>query len=83
MHAYIHLMAVHLAPELEQKLRHLAAKTERTTDELAQEAVDSYLRHVESLTAAVREGEESAKREGWLSHEEVFERLNKRLLKTA
>jgi len=76
-------MTLHLAPELEQKLQYLAAQTERTPDELAQEAVENYLKRIEALATAVREGEESAEREGWLTHDEVFDRLNKRLLKTA
>jgi len=33
--------------------------------------------------ADLREGEESAEREGWLTNEEVFERLSRRLRKTA
>jgi predicted transcriptional regulator len=76
-------MDVHLTPAQEQKLQHLAAEMHRTPDELAQEALDGYLKHVEALTADVRVGEESAERDGWLTHEEVFARLNKRLLKTA
>lgn len=76
-------MDVHLTSAQEQRLQHLAAETHRTPDELAQEALDGYLKHIEALTAAVREGEESAERDGWLPHEEVFKRLKKRLLKTA
>jgi predicted transcriptional regulator len=76
-------MTVHLTAAQEQRLEHLAAQSERSSDELAQEAIDKFLDHKESLIAEVREGEESAEREGWLSHEEVFERLNKRLHKTA
>jgi predicted transcriptional regulator len=76
-------MPLHLPPELEQRLAQLAAQTDRTPEELALEALESYLIHVESLIADVREAEESAGREGWLTHEEVFKRLNKRLLKPA
>ena len=75
-------MPLHLTPEIEQRFAQLAAQTGRSPEELANEALDSYLSHVERLIADVREGEESAEREGWLTHEEVFERLNKRLLKT-
>ena len=77
------LMVIHLTPALEQRLEHLAAEVHRTPDELAQEALDSYLAHVEALSAEIREGEESADREGWLSNEEVFARIKQRLLKTA
>jgi predicted transcriptional regulator len=76
-------MAISLTPALEQRLEHLAAEIHRTPDELAQEALDSYMHHIEGLTASVREGEQSAEREGWLSHEEVFARLNKRLREIA
>jgi predicted transcriptional regulator len=76
-------MTVHLTAAQEQRLEHLAAQSERSSDELAQEAIDKFLEYKEGLIAAVREGEESAEREGWLSHEEVFERLDKRLHKTA
>jgi predicted transcriptional regulator len=76
-------MSIQLTPALEQQLDQIAAETDRTTSDLVQETLDDYVKHVASLTADVREGEESAEREGWLTHEEVFERLNKRLLKTA
>ena len=76
-------MTLHLTPALEQRLNQLALRANRTPDDLAQEALDGYLNHLQGLTDAVREGEESAERDGWLTHEEVFERLNKRLLKTA
>ncbi len=76
-------MTVHLTDAQEHQLDNLAALTQRSKDEIAQEALDNYLKHVEALTVAVREGEESAERDGWLTHDEVFERLNKRLRKTA
>ena len=76
-------MAIQFTPDQEQRLNQLAATSNRTADELAQEAISGYLNHVESLITAVREGEESAERDGWIPHEEVFERLNKRLLKSA
>jgi predicted transcriptional regulator len=76
-------MNVHLTAAQEQRIGQLAADTHRSAEEIAQEALESYLRHVDALSAAVREGEESAERKGWLTHDEVFERLNQRLLKTA
>ena len=76
-------MAVHLTPALEQRLEHLANESHRSSDELAQEALESYLAHIEALIAEVRAGDESAEREGWLSNEEVFARIKERLLKTA
>ncbi len=76
-------MSIQLTPALEQQLDQIARETNRTTNDLVQETMDDYVKHIASLTAEVREGEESAEREGWLTHDEVFERLNKRLLKTA
>jgi predicted transcriptional regulator len=76
-------MTLHLTPAQEQRLQQLAAESHRTPDELAQEAVDSYLNHLETLAAEVQEGEASAERDGWLTHEEVFERLHKRIQKAA
>jgi predicted transcriptional regulator len=76
-------MTVHLTPAQEQRLEYLAAQTARSADELAQEAIDKFLNYREALIAAVREGEESAQQDGWLNHEEVIDRINKRLPKTA
>jgi|GEM_PF-6634162 len=75
-------MNVHLTAAQEQRIGQLAADTHRSAEEIAQEALTSYLRHVDTLATAVREGEASAERKGWLTHDEVFERLNQRLLKT-
>lgn len=76
-------MIVQLTAVLELKLVQLAAEADRTPDQVAHDALDQYLSHVEALTAAAREGEESAEREGWLTTDEVFESLNNRLMKTA
>jgi predicted transcriptional regulator len=76
-------MNIPLTSAQELRLGRLAAETDRSAEEIAREVLESYLRHVDALAAAVREGEESAERAGWLTHDEVFERLNQRLLKTA
>jgi predicted transcriptional regulator len=76
-------MNIHLTTAQELRLGKLAAQTHRSAEEIAQDALESYLRHVDALSAAVLEGEESAERAGWLTHDEVFERLNQRLLKSA
>jgi predicted transcriptional regulator len=76
-------MAVHLTTEQEERLTKLAAETGMTGEELGQQVVERYIRHIDTLIADVREGEESAEHEGWLTHDEVFENLHKRLLKTA
>jgi predicted transcriptional regulator len=76
-------MTIDLTPEQEQRLGELAAASDRTPEAVAQEFLQGYLRHVNELADAVREGEESAEREGWLTHDEVFERLHQRLSKAA
>jgi predicted transcriptional regulator len=81
--AYVLIMAVQLKPGQEERLQHLASQSGLTPDELAVKVLDGYLKYIENLAAQVREGEDSAEHDGWLIHEEVFERLNKRLLKPA
>ena len=77
--AYILAMPLHLTPELERRLAQIAARSGRSPDEIAQEALEGYATHLESLIADIREGEESAEREGSLTHEEVFARIEKLL----
>jgi predicted transcriptional regulator len=76
-------MTIDLTPAEESRLLEIASEAQRTPEDIAQAAVSGWLRHVAELAAAVREGEESAEREGWLTHDEVFERLNLRLTKAA
>jgi len=76
-------MTLELTPALEQRLHQLATQVERTPAEIAQEAIDLYLQHVELLTTEVREAEEEADREGWLTSEEVLQRIQARFQKTA
>ena len=42
-------MAVHLKPETESRLNELAAKSGRPTDELAEDAIASYLKGIAEL----------------------------------
>jgi len=81
--AYILDMTVNLTPALEHDLEQLAIECNSTPTALAQQAVEEYVQHMKQLTAEVHEGEESAEREGWIPHEEVFDQLRKRLRKTA
>jgi predicted transcriptional regulator len=76
-------MAVQLKPGQEERLRQVAAEIGVPIEQVLAELVDEYLNHIQGLMAELREGEESAEREGWLTNEEVFERLNRRLAKTA
>jgi len=76
-------MSIQLTPDLEQRLNQMATALNRTANDLVEEAMNGYVNHITSLAAQVREGEESAERVGWLTHNDVFERLNQRSIKTA
>lgn len=76
-------MAVNLKPGQEEQLRQIAAERGITVEQVLEEVLDRYINHFQGLMADLREGEESAEREGWLTNEEVFERLQHRLAKTA
>jgi predicted transcriptional regulator len=76
-------MAVQLKPGQEERLRQVAAEIGVPIEQVLAELVDEYLNHIQGLMAELREGEEPAEREGWLTNEEVFERSNRRLAKTA
>jgi predicted transcriptional regulator len=76
-------MTLHLTPALEQRLAHLAESGGRTPDELAQEAIDQYLLNIDRLTADVEEAEDQADHQGWLTSEEVLQRIEQRFRKSA
>jgi predicted transcriptional regulator len=76
-------MTIELTPEQHNRLEQIAIASSQSPEEIAALGLTSYLRHLDDLTAAVREGEESAEREGWLTTDEVFERLYQRLPRTA
>jgi predicted transcriptional regulator len=76
-------MAVQLKSGQEEQLQRIAAERGITIEQVLTEVLEDYLRYIERLMADLREGEESAERDGWLTHEEVFERLNHRLAKSA
>ena len=65
-------MTVHLAPEIEQQLQHLAARVERTPDDLAQEAVENYIHYRKHFVTAVHEGLAAADRGELHDHDEVM-----------
>jgi predicted transcriptional regulator len=76
-------MAVQLKPGQEEQLQQIALERGVTVERVFSEVIDWYLNHIQGLTDELREGEESAEREGWLTQEEVFEQLHHRLAKTA
>jgi hypothetical protein len=55
-------MTVQLKPEQEERLREAALRLGVTPEEM----IDRFFDHLDGLAAELREGEESAEREGWL-----------------
>jgi predicted transcriptional regulator len=76
-------MAIQLRHDQEERLQRMAVERGVPVEQVLLELIDRILEHAEGLAADLREGEESAEREGWLTQEEVFERLHHRLAKTA
>jgi predicted transcriptional regulator len=76
-------MAVHLKPGQEERLQQIATDRGVPAEQVLAEVLDDYLNHIQVLMGELREGEESVEREGWLTNEEVFEHLNRRLANTA
>ena len=75
-------MTLQLTPTIEQRLEELATQRGNTPAELAQEVIDGYLQHVAILTREIREAEEEADRDGWLTSEEVLARIERRFGKS-
>lgn len=75
-------MTLELTPALEQRLEELATQRGNTSAELAQEVIDGYIQHVAILTREVREAEEEAERDGWLTSEEVLGRIERQFGKS-
>ena len=71
-------MEVHVTPELEAKLAHIAARQGRDTEELVQEVLIRYLEQEARFTEAVQKGIASADRGDLLDHDEVVSRIEKR-----
>lgn len=72
-------MSVHLTPEQEQRLEHLAAQTQRSADELAQQGMERFLAYEEDILATVKRGRDDIATGRLLEHEEVFARIEKLL----
>jgi predicted transcriptional regulator len=68
-------MTVELTTEHESQLKEIAENRQQTVHQVAQEAVADFLAYRTEMEAFVGEGEESAEREGWLTHDEVFDRV--------
>ena len=67
-------MTVQLTPDLERQLQGLAAQTERTADQVAQDVLVEYLHFAETLGREISDAEAEANRDGWLTTEQAFAR---------
>jgi predicted transcriptional regulator len=70
-------MEVHLTPDVQAKLRRIAAEQGRDTEALAQEAIERFVDYDEWFIREVEKGLASADRGELLTHEEVGTRLEK------
>jgi predicted transcriptional regulator len=68
-------MEVHLSPEKEARLRHVAVRTGKETAQLVEEAVERMLEYDARFIEAVEVGRADAQRGDLLDHEEVVERI--------
>ena len=72
-------MAVQLTPALEHQLQQLAAQSDRTADQLAQQALESFVAYRQDLNDAVRRGNEDIAAGRLVEHEEVVARIERML----
>jgi len=70
-------MEANFGPELEARIRHSAARLGREPEELAREVLTRYFEEEARFVDAVRRGEESFERAGYLTHEQVGEGLHR------
>jgi predicted transcriptional regulator len=71
-------MNLPVPPELESKLRHLAAETGRPVDQVALDLLTSSVDHDEWFRREVEKGRLSAREGRLLDHDEVTSRLDLR-----
>lgn len=65
-------MSLIINPALEHRLDHLAARTTRGKQELAEEGLERYLAYRESMEDAVAEGRTAAERGELVDHNEAM-----------
>jgi predicted transcriptional regulator len=70
-------MEIFVTPELEAKLRNLAAATGRKTEELIREALQTYLEHDQWFRNQVQQGLGQLDRGEFLSQEDVVNRIER------
>jgi len=72
-------MEVHLNPELQARLTHLAAQQGRDTEALAREAIERLVDYDEWFIREVEKGLTQIEQGKVLTHEEVGARMERRL----
>jgi predicted transcriptional regulator len=73
-------MTLTVPPEIEEQLTALGKATGRNPKALAAEALRAYVAHEERIIAGIRKGIEAAERGEGTPHDEVFAKLEKKLL---
>ena len=76
-------MTLTLPPALEKKFQQCAEQDGVTPSTLAERVLNRYLDGIERETAELSAAEEEADREGWLTTEQVMDRIHSMLRKTA
>jgi len=71
-------MEIHLDPDLQAKLAHLATERGRDTQALVQEAVERFVDYDEWLLGEVQKGLEAADRGEFIEREEIGKLINNR-----
>ena len=77
MLAYDCTMTLELTPALEQDLKHLASETHSSIDQVAQQALESYVAYKLSLSAIVKRGDADIAAGRLISSEEMLERIER------
>ena len=76
-------MTLQLTPAQEETFERIAAATGRPANELVEQAISQYLDEIEIQIGELQEAEATAERDGWLTTDEAFARLNLNFQKTA
>ena len=70
-------MEIHLAPDMEAQLQHLATSQGKSAAQIVEETVTRMLKHQSAFFESVQRGMAAAKRGDVISHEEVVARIDR------
>ena len=73
-------MTLTVPPEIEEQITALAKASGRNPMALTAEALRAYVAREERIVAGIREGLAAAERGEFVPHDEVFDKLEKKLL---